>query len=46
MDVVVEGRLAGDKLLRGDKIITRCASKYEARATAASAAPARAEKTP
>ena len=30
MDVVVEGRLDGDRLFRGEKIITRCASKYKA----------------
>ena len=30
MDVVVEGRLEHRDLLRGDKIITRCASKYQA----------------
>jgi len=29
MDVVVEGRLAGSNQLRGDKVLTRCASKYE-----------------
>jgi cytochrome c-type biogenesis protein CcmE len=29
MDVVVEGRLAGPNLLRGEKVLTRCASKYE-----------------
>jgi cytochrome c-type biogenesis protein CcmE len=28
MDVVVEGRLESPALLRGDKIITKCASKY------------------
>lgn len=30
MDVVVEGRLEADGLLRGRKLITRCASKYKA----------------
>jgi cytochrome c-type biogenesis protein CcmE len=28
MDVVVEGRLEEPDLLRGDKVLTRCASKY------------------
>ena len=49
MDVVVEGRLEAATLLRGDKIITRCASKYKAQAVAAAApavSAARAEKTP
>ena len=49
MEVVVEGRLEGVHLLRGDKIITRCASKYKAQAVAATApavSSARAEKTP
>ena len=40
MEVVVEGRLEGEKLLRGEKLITRCASKYKARQAA------NAEKTP
>ena len=31
MEVVVEGRVEGSSLLRGDKLITRCASKYDAR---------------
>ncbi len=30
MEVVVEGRLEGACLLRGDKLITKCASKYRA----------------
>ena len=29
MDVVVEGRLASPGLLQGDKLLTRCASKYQ-----------------
>jgi cytochrome c-type biogenesis protein CcmE len=29
MEVVVEGRLEADGRLRGDKLLTRCASKYE-----------------
>ena len=29
MDVVVEGRLESASLLKGEKVITRCASKYE-----------------
>ena len=31
MDVVVEGRLEDSGLLRGDKVLTRCASKYESK---------------
>jgi cytochrome c-type biogenesis protein CcmE len=31
MDVVVEGRLEGTCTFRGDKLITRCASKYDAK---------------
>jgi cytochrome c-type biogenesis protein CcmE len=30
MDVVVEGTLTSDGLLRGEKVLTRCASKYQA----------------
>jgi cytochrome c-type biogenesis protein CcmE len=30
MDVVVEGTLEQDGLLRGEKVLTRCASKYQA----------------
>ena len=30
LDVVVEGNLQPDGLLRGDKVLTRCASKYQA----------------
>jgi cytochrome c-type biogenesis protein CcmE len=30
MDVVVEGRLDAGGVLRGEKLLTRCASKYEA----------------
>ena len=29
MDVVVEGRLQGPGLLQGEKLLTRCASKYK-----------------
>jgi cytochrome c-type biogenesis protein CcmE len=29
MDVVVEGRLDNANSLRGEKLLTRCASKYE-----------------
>jgi cytochrome c-type biogenesis protein CcmE len=32
MDVVVEGRLTQNGRLQGDKVLTRCASKYEAAA--------------
>ena len=35
-DVVVEGRLESDGLLRGDKLLTRCASKYESERVGAS----------
>jgi len=31
IDVVVEGRLEDSGRLRGDKVLTRCASKYESR---------------
>ena len=31
MEVVVEGRLEGGCTLQGDKLITRCASKYDAK---------------
>jgi cytochrome c-type biogenesis protein CcmE len=31
IDVVVEGRLADDGAVQGDKLLTRCASKYESR---------------
>jgi cytochrome c-type biogenesis protein CcmE len=31
MDVVVEGRLGDPSTLQGDKLITRCASKYDAK---------------
>ena len=31
MDVVVEGRLDDCDLLRGDKVLTRCASKYRSK---------------
>lgn len=37
MDVVVEGRLNKQGLLEGDRVLTRCASKYEAEAKTASA---------
>jgi len=33
VDVVVEGRLEDSGLLRGDKVITRCAGKYRSQAT-------------
>lgn len=42
MEVVVEGRLEQDGVLRGDKILTKCASKYDARAKS----PAPASITP
>jgi cytochrome c-type biogenesis protein CcmE len=35
MEVVVEGRLEQGPLLCGDKVLTRCASKYESEDTAA-----------
>jgi cytochrome c-type biogenesis protein CcmE len=34
MDVVVEGHLDSEGVLRGDKVLTRCASKYRAKAPA------------
>jgi len=37
MDVVVEGRLEKSGLLRGEKVLTRCASKYESETNAATA---------
>jgi cytochrome c-type biogenesis protein CcmE len=36
-DVVVEGRLENPGLFRGEKVLTRCASKYESQRSAASA---------
>jgi cytochrome c-type biogenesis protein CcmE len=35
MDVVVEGRLEGPGLLQGEKLLTRCASKYKSPSAAA-----------
>ena len=40
-EVVVEGRLETAALMRGDKVITRCASKYQSQ-TPATASPATA----
>jgi cytochrome c-type biogenesis protein CcmE len=34
MDVVVEGQLAGDGVLHGDRVLTRCASKYRSKEAA------------
>jgi len=39
IDVVVEGRMEAGGLLRGDKLLTRCASKYESRASDAEGGP-------
>ena len=39
MNVLVEGRLDDGGLLRGEKVLTRCASKYESRASASTAQP-------
>jgi cytochrome c-type biogenesis protein CcmE len=36
MDVVVEGQLDESGILRGDKLLTRCASKYESKRPAES----------
>jgi cytochrome c-type biogenesis protein CcmE len=36
MDVVVEGRLEGQAKFRADKVLTRCASKYQAQNTSSS----------
>ena len=47
-EVVVEGRLENAQLFRGDKLITRCASKYTASQSATvsnSSRPAPAERT-
>ncbi len=38
IDVVVEGRLDASGCLRGEKIVTRCASKYESRPSSQRAA--------
>ena len=49
IDVVVQGRLDASGRLRADKILTRCASKYESRVPAApsrNAPPAVARKRP
>ena len=35
MDVVVEGAMLSDGQLQGDKVLTRCASKYEAKGPSA-----------
>jgi cytochrome c-type biogenesis protein CcmE len=40
LDVVVEGRLETPDLFRGDKVLTRCASKYESQPAAAPGGPA------
>src|SRR5208283_5186686 len=45
MEVVVEGRLEGSCTLHGDKLITRCASKYSAQKNGTTAT-ARAPVTP
>ncbi len=47
VEVVVEGRLEDSALLRGDKVLTRCASKYKSkRSPASSESPAApSEKT-
>jgi cytochrome c-type biogenesis protein CcmE len=42
MDVVVEGRLEGPGLLRGEKLLTRCASKYKSSPVDASGKPSEA----
>jgi len=36
MDVVVEGRLESPRLFRGEKVLTRCASKYKSQRPAPS----------
>jgi len=47
MDVVVEGRLETPSCLKGEKVLTRCASKYESKAprTAEQAASTDSEQT-
>jgi cytochrome c-type biogenesis protein CcmE len=44
MDVVVEGRLDDCDLLQGDKVLTRCASKYRSKEPGHSDSTAAAEK--
>lgn len=44
MDVVVEGRLDDCELLRGDKVLTRCASKYQSEKSAAADSTAAADR--
>jgi cytochrome c-type biogenesis protein CcmE len=44
MDVVVEGRLDDCDMLRGDKVLTRCASKYESKQHAPVEATANVER--
>jgi cytochrome c-type biogenesis protein CcmE len=34
IEVVVEGKLGADGTLRGDKLLTKCASKYASKSTA------------
>jgi len=41
MEVVVEGTLETSGTLRGDKLMTRCASKYEATASREAGTPRR-----
>jgi cytochrome c-type biogenesis protein CcmE len=45
MAVLVEGRLDGGTLLRSEKVLTRCASKYESRLPATHAQPTRSFET-
>ena len=40
IDVVVEGRLEAGTRLRGDKVLTRCASKYESKTEETGSTPA------
>ena len=43
MDVVVEGSLEGTDLLRGEKVLTRCASKYQSQEPPSAVASASAD---
>jgi cytochrome c-type biogenesis protein CcmE len=45
MDVVVEGRLDSGGVLRGDKVLTRCASKYRTKDSAGIEATAAARRS-
>jgi len=46
IDVVVEGRLDGSGVLQGDKLLTRCASKYDSEDAAGPSKPNSPRTTP